>query len=300
MRKAAFAECTNLGPNGNVVAKVHYFKTNLQVLLLATPEKFAMIRLFPKINQPKNSTMNTSFAFKTAVLFGAALAILNPPAQAQSLLNVKIGQTSQNGSADGAYQETAAAVLGSANGYWNEYAFVSSTPSLVSVVDSTGAALAGVSLTVQNTSGVGGLSTSGNPAFLMNKMPYQNPGSSDVFNISLSGLLASTEYQFVGYAAYPGLTLGAAWTVTTGTFVSGTTSNTGTSADITSGVGVAYSQFFVMTDSSGNLAIRDASLTSSYPVLSGFQLEPVPEPGTWTMLLGGGATLLAFRRARHA
>lgn len=91
---------------------------------------------------------------------------LGSAVQAQSLLNVKIGTTTQDASADGAYQESTAAVLGSANSYWNEYAFVSSTPFQVSVVDSFDAALSGVTLSVQNSQGVGGLSTSGKPHLL--------------------------------------------------------------------------------------------------------------------------------------
>lgn len=236
---------------------------------------------------------------KTVAWLCTGLLAISSSVQAQSLLNVKIGSTTQDASADGAYQESAAAVLGTANSYWNEYAYVSSTPSGVSVVDSTGAGLSGVTLTVQNSQGVGHLTTSGNPSFLMNDMPYMNAGG--VFTISIAGLLANAQYEFVGYAAYPGLTLGASWAVTTGTLDSGTSSNDGTSADITTGVGKAYSAFMATTDGSGNLVITDSSLTSAQPVLSGFQLQaaPVPEPGTWTLLAGGFGVLLVFRRSQR-
>ncbi len=234
-------------------------------------------------------------------LSSIALAIcLAPALHAQTLLNVKIGQTANNGGTDGAYQEIAAAVLGSGNAWWNEYAFVSSTPYLVSVVDSGDSAIAGVTLTVQNSSGVGSLTTSGNPSFLMSKMPYMNPGG--VFTISLTGLAAHSQYEFVGYSAYPGLTLGASWAVTTGTFDSGIAANDGTSADITTGAGKAYSDFYVTTDGSGNLTITDSSLTSTYTVLSGFQLQavPVPEPATVAMGMMGLALLAGFQRMpRH-
>ncbi len=235
----------------------------------------------------------------TIITLTATLLTFGPAARAQSLLDVKIGTTSNDGSADGAYQESAAAVLGSGNAYWNEYRYVSSVPNSVSVVDSTGSTLSGVSLTVANSAGVGSLATTGNPGFLMNDMPYMNPGG--IFTISIVGLLVNTEYQFVGYAAYPGLTLGASWAVTTGTFDTGTTSNTGTSADITSGVGVAYSDFYATTDGSGDLTITDSSLTSSYTVLSGFQLEAaaVPEPSAAAMTLCGGGILLAILRWRR-
>jgi hypothetical protein len=219
----------------------------------------------------------------------------------QTLLNVKIGTTTQDASADGAYVEVAGAVLGSGNSYWNEYAFVSSTPSLVSVVDSTGSTISGVTLTVQNSTGVGSLSTSGNPSFLMNTMPYQNPGG--VFNITLAGLAADSLYEFVGYAANPTYSAGATWTVTTGTFQSGAASNDGSSADITTGVGKAYSDFFVKTDASGNLAITDASASGTYPILQGFQLQvaPTPEPSTIALTMVGLGLLLgpALRRRKQ-
>lgn len=237
-------------------------------------------------------------------IVGSLLALtagicLSPALHAQTLLNVKIGQTANDGTADGAYQETAGAVLGSGNSWWNEYAFVSSTPFQVSVVDSSDSAIPGVTLSVQNSQGVGSLSTSGNPSFLMNKMPYMNAGG--LFTISLTGLAANSQYEFVGYAAYPSLTLGGSWAVTTGTLNSGTTSNDGTSADITTGVGKAYSEFVVTTDGSGNLTVTDSSPTSSYVVLSGFQLQAmsVPEPASISLAAIGLGLAGAFLRRKQ-
>ena len=232
------------------------------------------------------------------LFFHCACAIcLSSTLHAQTLLNVKIGQTPQDTSADGAYQETPAAVLGSGNSWWNEYAFVSGTPYQVSVVDSGNNAMPGVTLTVQNSQGVGNLTTSGNPSFLMNKMPYMNPGG--IFDISLAGLAANTQYEFVGYASYPGLSLGGSWAVTTGTLNSGTTANSGASADITTGLGVAYSEFLATSDGSGDLVVAESSPTASYEVLSGFQLEaaPAPEPATVSLIaVGVGLMALILRR----
>jgi len=123
-----------------------------------------------------------------------------------------------------------------------------------------------------------------------------------VFTISLTGLAANTEYEFVGYAARTSSSAGAAWAVTTGSLVSGATANNGTSMDITTGVGKSYSDFFVNTDGSGNLTITDSGNPgTAITVLAGFQLElvPVPEPSTWAMLIGGLGTLLAVRRFRR-
>jgi len=245
-----------------------------------------------------------SYTAVAGALAGITLLSLATSAHCQTLLNVKIGTTANTtASGDGAYQESPAAVLGSADSWWNEYAFVSSTPSGVAVVDSTGSLFTGVSLTIANTSGVGALSTSGNPSFLMGTMPYQNPGPGNVFNITLSGLQANTQYEFVGYAANPTYSAGATWTVTTGTPGAGIFSNDGSSADITTGVGEAYSRFFVTTDGSGILAITDGSQSGTYPILQGFQLmevAAVPEPSAFALVALGSAGLIVLRRRRQS
>ncbi|MDR3457403.1 MAG: hypothetical protein P4N60_08155 [Verrucomicrobiae bacterium] len=241
---------------------------------------------------------------KTLKLAPAAVVFacigLGSPVQAQSLLNVKIGTTANDSSANGAYQESGAAVLGPANSWWNEYAFVSSTPAGVSVVDSQDNALTGIMLTVANSGGVGSKTTSGsNPSFLFASMPYQNSGG--VFTISLSGLSANTQYEFVGYAARPTSAAGAAWAVTTGTLNSGITLNDGSSVDISTGAGKAYSEFLATTDGSGDLTITDSGNPgTAITVLDGFQLEvaAVPEPGAWAMICSGCGMLFAFRRYR--
>ena len=231
-------------------------------------------------------------------LSSLALAIcLTTTLQGQTLLNVKIGQTTLNGGVDGVYQEIAAAVLGSGNSWWNEYTYVSTTPFQVPVVDSGDSAIAGVTLTVSNSGGTGTKSTAGtNPGFLFGSMPYQNAGG--VFTISLTGLAANTRYEFVGYAARTSSSAGASWAVTTGTLNSGATLNDGTSMDITTGVGKSYSAFFATTDGSGNLTVTDSGNPgTSITVLAGFQLQavPVPEPSTVSLaglgLLAGGLLL---------
>jgi len=230
-------------------------------------------------------------------LCSCTLAIcLSSTLYAQPLLNVKIGETASDYTGgvggggpevNGAYQESAAAVLGSANSWWNEYAYVGGTPFNVSVVDSGDNAIAGVTLTVSNSSGVGTKTTAGtNPNFLFQNGSYQNAGVGDYYTITLAGLAANTEYEFVGYAARTSSSAGATWAVTTGTLDSGTTSNNGTSMDITTGVGKSYSEFFANTDGSGNLVVTDSgNPSSSITVLDGFQLVAVPEPSTIALTL---------------
>jgi hypothetical protein len=243
---------------------------------------------------PINLTQKVAVSFCFILLTGSFAS------QGQALLNVKIGTTSNDASANGAYQESGAAVLGSANSWWNEYSYVSSTPYEVSVVDSGDSSIAGVTLTVSNSGGVGSKTTSGsNPAFLFASMPYQNAGG--IFTISLSGLAANSEYEFVGYAARPTSSAGASWAVTDGTFDSGTTLNSGASVDVTTGVGVAYSEFLATTDGSGNLTVTDTGNPgTAITVLDGFQLEAaaVPESGSWAWLAGGCGILFTCRRPK--
>jgi hypothetical protein len=132
-------------------------------------------------------------------------------------------------------------------------------------------------------------------------MPYQNAGG--VFTISLSGLAASTAYEFVGYAARPTSSAGASWAVTDGTFDSGTTLNTGASVDVTTGAGIAYSEFLATTDGSGNLIVTDTGNPgTAITVLDGFQLEMavVPESSAWTLLASGCGILIAGRSIRFS
>ena len=235
-------------------------------------------------------------------LSALVLAIcLSPALQAQPLFSVKTGATTLNGGVDGAYQE-GAAVLGSASSWWNDYAYVSTTPSGVSVVDDSGTSIAGVTLTIANSTGTGSKATAGtNLGFLFGSQPYQNAGG--IFTISITGLSADTEYEFIGYAARTSSTAGASWAVTTGTLDSGTTSNDGSSMDITTGVGKSYSLLYATTDGSGNLTVTDSGNPgTSITVLAGFQIEAavVPEPSAIALTVVGFGLLAGklLRRQR--
>lgn len=251
------------------------------------------------MNEPDNPRIIMKMKTLTSLLSIALAFCACSTLHAQLLLNVKIGSTTLNGGSDGVYQE-GAAVLGSANSWWNEYAFISTTPSGVSVVDDANNPISGVTLTVHNVNGVGAKATSGtNPDFLFGSMPYQNPGGE--FDITLTGLNANTQYEFIGYAARTSSSAGASWAVTTGTLDSGTTVNDGSSMDISTGVGKAYSDFLATTDGSGNLVITDTgNPSSSITVLAGFQLAAisVPEPSIISLAIIGLGLLVgsSFRR----
>jgi hypothetical protein len=224
-----------------------------------------------------------------------ALSLMATTASA-TLYSVKIG-TSSDGTS-----ESGAAVLGSSTSWWNTFSYISSTPYQVSLVDDTGAA-SSVLVTINNSGGVGQLTNAaGSPAFLMDTVRYQNPGGT--WQIELDGLSANTTYQFVGYSAWINGTTGygGTWSVAAGTAGTGTYTATGNSVDVSSGVGQAYVEFLVTTNSSGTLVINDTN-TSGYVPIEGFQISSVtavPEPGSLLMMLGGLALLGAYtRRARR-
>jgi len=235
---------------------------------------------------------------------GAAAA-----ASAQPLINVKIRNGSSPAS-DAVFQASSSAVLGTATDYWNGFNYQSSTPNNASLVDSANNLLSGVTLTVSNSSGVGGGTASGSvqlsPSINLGLYAYQNAGG--IFTITLNGLVANQQYEFVGYAAEPVTDpdSGANWAVTTGSLLSGSTSNTGASASLTGGLGISYVDMFVQTDATGKLSITDTNLAgASRTILQGFQLQQstsaVPEPATYAIWAGLGALgLVVWKRRQSA
>ncbi len=243
-------------------------------------------------------TSLTRRSCRLAILTIASIGLAGTSKAQFDLLNVKIGSDTLNAGAGASQQQEGAAVLGTSSSWWNEYAYVSSTPYQVSVVDAADATISGVTLTVQNSGGVGHKTNSGsNPSFLYSSEPYQNPGG--IFTITLTGLSANSQYEFVGYAGYPGSSAGATWSVTDGTLISGTTMNTGASVDISTGNGDAYSLFYASSDANGKLVVTDTgNLSSAISTLAGFQVSPVavPEPAWWGSLGAGLVAVLGLKR----
>lgn len=234
---------------------------------------------------------------KAVALFCFSFLAVCSVVQAQSVISVKVGTTTNNAGTNGVYMESGQAVLGGASGYWNEFPYVSSTPFDAELYDNSNVDT-GANITIANSSGTGVKTTTTgiNPAFLFNQQPYGNSG--EVFTISFASLQPDTDYLIVGYASRTSSGAGAIWAVTDGTLISGTTSN-GTSMDITAGNGNAYSEFTAETDDSGFLTITDSGNPgTAITVLSGIQLEQsVPEPSTYALLgLGALALVVVYRR----
>lgn len=216
-----------------------------------------------------------------AIIGALAIAI---PSQAQTI-NLDIGGAGQN------YTGTALAPdLGT---FWNNLAPTGSGTNAISLSDSFGNALAGVSLTID---------ASGNSMHYFNTTANTTPNPDNLmrdytffrtYNLSISGLAAGS-YNFWYYGH--GDQANQAGTINfTGlnTGVSGSTGNSLLGRDLyNGGEGVSYKSFTGLTvDGTGTLTF------SVVNYLNGFQLTAVPEPSALA-LAGLGLGLAGFARRR--
>jgi hypothetical protein len=237
------------------------------------------------------------FKFRQMVLGGLLAGCLMTSIGAQAdEYNVKLAASWDPGT------DTGAAVLGSTSSKWNGYNndntfyYLSSGASLVDDTGPNTSVLFTLTYESFDGSSVKTNATS-SPSFLMGTTAILYGGS---WNISLTGLAANTTYQFIGYGTYAADSVGSTWTVLTGTAGSGVFTNTGDSADISTGAGNAYVNFEVTTDATGSLVVQVTSDDGWVP-LNGFQLATVasvPEASTWVMMLGGLA-LLGLRARKN-
>ena len=62
--------------------------------------------------------------------------------------------------------------------------------------------------------------------------------------------------------------------------------------------GSTWNDILATTDGAGNLSFQMTTLSGSGPYFAGFQITPVPEPGTVTIFLGSVGMLAFVRRIR--
>ncbi len=141
-------------------------------------------------------------------------------------------------------------------------------------------------------------------------------GGADAFDITFSGLLANSDYQFKFFAFDPSNSgnsntftlnpLGATFGGVGGTFydtAGASATGLGTvNAGGPAGNPTSNDQYAIVisgrTNASGNIGFTQTG--NGFPTLNGFEVTSVPEPSALMAVLSGAAVLLGFRRRKPA
>ena len=232
----------------------------------------------------------------SAVTFaGLAVSV----ASADTLFNVD----QNNGSSP---TQTGAAVIGSAGDFWNPIA--SGGVTNATLANSTNATTGLLTFSTSSSNGISTYTDAGGTAMdaattpLMEDYAY-GAGSGGNLTQTISGLSRFTGNTFTLYIYAAGDANGQGSLITLGgTGVSDTgaaASTTAVSRKLSAGVGVAY-QTFTGTITGDSFTITEAKTTgASNGIFNGFQLDVVPEPGSYAIVLGGFAVLFALIRFRR-
>lgn len=241
-----------------------------------------------------------SFLLKITAI-SVALAAYAPRCAASVLINFDAGP--------GALQ-TGQAVLGlSSTDVWNsiDNAFTTGSDTYTGLVDSGSNSLTGVAFTRSGTHYDGhgiGATLDMDPATtnLMQDYLWTFPGNSSVIPVvwTLSGLsaYAGDAFTFVIYSA--GDTGGGTGNSTFTLSGSNGGASAGTSdasRRISDGPGVAYVVLSGTVNASGQVQVSQSS--SNVTPFNGAQIQIVPEPNTWAMLIGCGGVLVFCSRLRR-
>ncbi|MEI8340959.1 MAG: PEP-CTERM sorting domain-containing protein [Verrucomicrobiota bacterium] len=253
-----------------------------------------------------------SLLLLTLVSFGVA-------SYASPLIDIQFGGNDFNGGSPVSDLQTGAGLVGSVGDQWNDFTSTSALLSGVSLIYSTGTAT-GATLTVSGPSvyqyAVGPAGTSSGGSYsganqlggtLVGNLAQGELGAgwSATLTLSFTGLVANTDFSIYLYSNPDRWERSSSWSVNggAGTTVGPLNSYTGPYA-VTLGYapyvlveGINYIVLSGTTDSSGNLTIAGTGL-SSEPDINGLQLQAVPEPSTFTMILGSLGLLTMFRRRR--
>lgn len=250
-----------------------------------------------------------------AVALGAvALAFAGQAAQATFTSGLVDLQFVGNNSGPGP-TTSGAAVIGSSGDVWNQivgasnsatYAGPNITLNLTDGVTASGATL---TISNENTSPQafivdypGSQTTQNSADYGLLASDLVAYPSASMLATSINGLDPSLTYNLYLYNAWNKGTagLGTTYTVTgAGTPKSGTINPTSAGATFVSGVN--YLEFTLAPNASGNITVDFVSsntVTSSQALLSGFQLQAVPEPASVGLLALGGVGLLLMGRRR--
>jgi len=249
-------------------------------------------------------TRHSKFFLRAGLLIPALLLLAGGAARAQLLL-VDVDFKHAGASIPA---QTGAAVIGSAGDSWNAVNVDNSGTSgsasnLLSVAGNT------TSIGTSFTYTSGGFNDSNGTTMDAATTPlmedyfysYVNQGTGAAPTLTFTGLSAYTgdPYEIVLYASGDSAGQGGTYTLTENAVTGLTLSTTATNRMISGGVGDAY-QVFTGTILGGDITLTGAYANSSqFAPINGFQLEVVPEPSTWVMVLSGlGALAFVHLRRR--
>ena len=199
-----------------------------------------------------------------------------------------------------------APALGSGTtGYWNGIVFSnpnSPSPS-TGLLDSSGQAT-GISLSFANWGFQDnapevnyGNGNAANMPLLNDYIGAELSAGSLLPTMTISGLASNSPYELYVFGSNGGAGAGGTWSVN------------GSATQVSTGIGSSYPfsyftrgadyvYFNVNSDALGRLVLTGNSTDDPFVILNGFQLSPVPEPGSLSLLCAAGAVLLAARRRR--
>ncbi|MEM6822696.1 MAG: PEP-CTERM sorting domain-containing protein [Verrucomicrobiota bacterium] len=217
-------------------------------------------------------------------------------AQSQVLINVDFGGGFFSPSGP---VHTGAAVVGSAGDQWNSF-------------DNTGQNISGLGGALNDSTGsASGAILTFNGSFLFNDTDTAYTGPAGSLMQDYLGI--RTDFNGgVGTLTLTGLDTNAAYTLHTysqpdvggrqTTFaVDGGSSQTTSASDAAASalvLGQNYLVFTGTTNGSGTMTIN-YSVGTGEGAFNGFQLEVVPEPSTWTLLLAGALSLFLLRKQKR-
>jgi len=200
-----------------------------------------------------------------------------------------------------------APALGSGmTGYWNGIVFSnpnSPIPS-TSLLDSSGQAT-GVSLSFANWGFQDcapetnyGNGNAANMPLLTDYIGAELSAGSLLPTMTISGLANNSPYELYVFGSNGGAGAGGTWSVN-GSATQVSTGNSGGGFPFSNFArGREYAYFNVNSDALGRLVLTGNRTDDPYVILNGFQLAPVPEPVSLSLLCAAGAVVLAARRRR--
>ena len=235
------------------------------------------------------------FALSTLALFAIAAA-----AQAAVLIDVQfLGGFGGGGTGTA---QTGGAVIGSAGDHWNTFQpnGPSYTPGATLLNTASGSSTVGISLTLNGA--VSGWNAPHGNSFYPG--PYQYLMNSWIgtdtvtSTVALTGLTPGQSYDLYLYSGSNTNGRKTAFTITGATNSATVTTSPFNTSGSTFIEGTNYVHFTSLApDLSGNMTISFTGAGTEGD-LNGFQIQSVPEPGTWALLVFSLTTVIVLRRRR--